>query len=203
MYLIPLHLNYNYICNDYFEKYYLHFNCTIFSGNDIFSNLNSCCKLPIDSSSLNMLLEKISINNLSDIFWYKSFLFNCIAQFIENHIVNLDNQILTGLKYERIFNFIKSNLSYKITLNQLAEKMNISPSNLSINFRIDMNCTIKEYVNSKIIQQCKQKLLLEDRSVKEIAYNLGFNDEFYFSRFFKRQTGLSPKNYKIINKFIK
>lgn len=33
-----------------------------------------------------------------------------------------------------------------------------------------------------------------------IDYALGFNDEFYFSRFFKKQTSLSPKNYKIINK---
>ena len=76
----------------------------------------------------------------------------------------------------------------------------MSVSNLAKKFKIDMNCTVKEYIYAKVIQRAKEKLLLGDLPVKEIGYNLGLNDEFYFSRFFKRETSLSRKDYKLNNK---
>jgi AraC-like DNA-binding protein len=52
-------------------------------------------------------------------------------------------------------------------------------------------------VYSLLISEAKRLLIYrEDLSVKEMAYQLGFNDPFYFSNFFKKHTGLSPKAYK-------
>lgn len=70
--------------------------------------------------------------------------------------------------------------------------MNMSVSSLTKCFKVDMNCTLKGYINANLIQKSKENLLLKDLSIKEIAFQLGFTDEFYFSRFFKKQTGLPP-----------
>jgi hypothetical protein len=47
-----------------------------------------------------------------------------------------------------------------------------------------------------VASEAKRLLTYGDLSVKEVAYQLGFNDPFYFSNFFKKQTKLSPKLYK-------
>jgi AraC family transcriptional regulator, transcriptional activator of pobA len=47
-----------------------------------------------------------------------------------------------------------------------------------------------------IVSEAKRLLTYESLTIKEVAYKLGFNDPFYFSNFFKKQTKLSPKSYK-------
>lgn len=50
--------------------------------------------------------------------------------------------------------------------------------------------------NERIVIEAKRELYLTGKPVKQIAYELGFNDEFYFSRFFKGQATVSPQMYR-------
>jgi AraC-like DNA-binding protein len=47
-----------------------------------------------------------------------------------------------------------------------------------------------------MLYQARKELTLTQKSVKEIAFELGYKDQFYFSRFFKRLTGVSPEAYR-------
>jgi AraC-like DNA-binding protein len=51
-------------------------------------------------------------------------------------------------------------------------------------------------IHERIIIEAKRELYLTNKTVKEIAWELGFNDEFYFSRFFKNNTEVSPQLYR-------
>ena len=51
-------------------------------------------------------------------------------------------------------------------------------------------------IHERIIIEAKRELYLTNKTVKEIAYELGFSDEFYFSRFFKNNTEVSPQLYR-------
>ena len=51
-------------------------------------------------------------------------------------------------------------------------------------------------IGERIIMEAKRELYLTSKPIKEIAYILGFKDEFYFSRFFKRNTDVSPQLYR-------
>ena len=55
----------------------------------------------------------------------------------------------------------------------------------------------QEFIQSYLISQAIEKLTHGSMSVKEIAYDLGFEYPNHFSRFFKNQTGVSPSDYKI------
>jgi len=46
------------------------------------------------------------------------------------------------------------------------------------------------------VLEAKKQLHLTHKSIKEIAFDLNFEDEFYFSRFFKKNVGLSPKHFR-------
>lgn len=51
-------------------------------------------------------------------------------------------------------------------------------------------------INERIIIEAKRELYLTDKTVKEIAWELGYEDEYYFSRFFKINADVSPQLYR-------
>lgn len=58
------------------------------------------------------------------------------------------------------------------------------------------NKSLSELISERLIIEAKRTLYLTARSVKQVAYELGYEDEFYFSRFFKKQVGVSPQIFR-------
>jgi AraC-like DNA-binding protein len=56
--------------------------------------------------------------------------------------------------------------------------------------------TLTNLIADRLIIEAKRELYLTARPVKEIAFELGYDDEFYFSRFFRKQTGISPQTFR-------
>jgi len=59
-----------------------------------------------------------------------------------------------------------------------------------------VNKTPSTLINERIIIEAKRELYLTDKTVKEIAWELGYEDEYYFSRFFKVNADVSPRLYR-------
>ncbi|WP_278021813.1 helix-turn-helix domain-containing protein [Flavobacterium ginsengisoli] len=56
--------------------------------------------------------------------------------------------------------------------------------------------TLSDLITERIIVEAKRELYLTNKTVKEIAYELGYDDEYYFSRVFKGKTDISPQLYR-------
>jgi len=78
----------------------------------------------------------------------------------------------------------------------LAGRLNISRRYLTSLLKIETGKTAQELVHLALINEAKNRLLVASKSVSEIAYALGFENMSYFSKLFKRETGLSPSSYK-------
>jgi len=58
-------------------------------------------------------------------------------------------------------------------------------------------CTsLKAYLQRRLVQRASELLLTSEQTVRHIAEALGFADEFYFSRWFKRQVGVAPTRFR-------
>lgn len=77
-----------------------------------------------------------------------------------------------------------------------AEALNISAKALAKITKSHFNKTITELISERIIIEAKRELYLTQKTVKEIAYELGYEDEHYFSRFFKVNADISPHLYR-------
>ncbi len=77
-----------------------------------------------------------------------------------------------------------------------ADMLNISPKALGKIAKNHFNTTLTNLIAERIIIEAKRELYLTSKPVKSIAYELGFNDEFYFSRFFKNNAEVSPQLYR-------
>lgn len=96
----------------------------------------------------------------------------------------------------RVTEFIKANYHSKLTLEQIAASVHLSPSHISGLFRKETGQTVSAYISFVRIEKSKQLLKTTQLSIAEIAEKCGFEEQSYFSRVFRKQTGLSPKAYR-------
>jgi AraC family transcriptional regulator, transcriptional activator of pobA len=99
--------------------------------------------------------------------------------------------ILQNLK-----NFIELHFKTKHTASDYADLLNITPKALAKITKTHFNRTLTDLISERIIIEAKRELYLTNKAVKEIAYELGYDDEHYFSRFFKNNADISPQIYR-------
>lgn len=83
-----------------------------------------------------------------------------------------------------------------LTLERVAEEVQVSPSHLSRLFRHVLNETFKEHLTAVRIADAKRRLLESNDRVYEIAAAVGFPDQRYFSELFRKQTGSTPVQFR-------
>jgi len=92
--------------------------------------------------------------------------------------------------------YIKDNLNFNITCNQVAQHCYISVKQLSRIFMKYEGVTLMKYITMAKTEAAEQLLSDSDFSLKEISEKLGFCNEYYFNTFFKKNAGLSPGDYR-------
>lgn len=92
--------------------------------------------------------------------------------------------------------YIKRNFTKNITLEEVAQVVNLNPTYFSTLFKQTFNSTFKESLNKLRIEESKKLLSNTDFLIIDIAIATGFSDQSYFSKTFKKYTGLSPKQYR-------
>jgi len=91
--------------------------------------------------------------------------------------------------------YIEENYSKDLRLKDVAEAVAISPQYFSKIFKKELGVNFIDYLTNVRMEQAK-RMLKEDRlSIKEICYQIGYNDPNYFSRLFKKVVGVSPTEY--------
>jgi AraC family transcriptional regulator, transcriptional activator of pobA len=91
---------------------------------------------------------------------------------------------------------IEKDFKKKHSASEYAETLNISAKALAKITKSYFNKTITELISERIVIEAKRELYLTKKTIKEIAYELGYNDEHYFSRFFKTNADVSPQLYR-------
>lgn len=91
---------------------------------------------------------------------------------------------------------IEKNYREKHTASDYALILNITPKALAKITKAHLNKTLTDLISERIIIEAKRELYLTNKPIKQIAYELGYDDEYYFSRFFKTNTDVSPQFYR-------
>jgi AraC-like DNA-binding protein len=101
---------------------------------------------------------------------------------------------------EQIINYFEDHYARKISLDQIAENMYLSPFYISKIFKSEVGDTpIRHLINIRLE---KARVLLiggSSQSIQEIAASVGYDDAYHFSKLFKKRFGVSPSAYKQVN----
>ena len=77
-----------------------------------------------------------------------------------------------------------------------AEQLGITPGQLSRLCREVLGMSSLDVIHARLVHEAQRDLVYTSNSIKQLAYQLGFADEAYFGRFFRKHTGLSPREFR-------
>ncbi len=116
---------------------------------------------------------------------------------LNKYFVEINNQ--THEIIEKAKEYIYKNYNKDIKLEDVAEKVSVSPYYFSKLFKKEMGKNFIDFLTELRIEEAKKKLD-EGMSIKAVSRCIGYSDPNYFSRVFKKITGMSPNSYKKILK---
>lgn len=96
-------------------------------------------------------------------------------------------------------NYIDANFDKQISLAEVAKASYLSVSRLAHIFKEQMGITIIDYLTSVRIDRAKQLLLATDQNCTEICFEVGYNNQSYFTRTFKELVGATPRQFRMRN----
>jgi AraC family transcriptional regulator, transcriptional activator of pobA len=91
---------------------------------------------------------------------------------------------------------VEDNYQNNLSVNEYADKLAITPNHLTQTVNQLTGKTSSQIIKSKQVLEIKRLLVHTNLTVTEIANRLNFPDQSYFTRFFKRETGVSPLQYR-------
>lgn len=203
--------------------YWVHFYCNevyamnnieasseilIAQNNPYFNGLNSSILIPTLSTNLNLdrinvlfrqllhLSQSAYYTNQSVNYIVTSLLIEITEQVIDNFTTTIKKNTQDEDILPQILQWIKIHLTQNISLKNVAYEFNFSKEYLARYFKKRMGMSMQEYINYLRISDAKQLLCNSNLNIKEIANELGFVDEKYFLKLFKKYENLTPKKFR-------
>lgn len=120
-------------------------------------------------------------------------LFSEIIDYYPQIIVDVDPQEQLCKHFNNLLN---THWNFSHSSEFYAKKLGVTPDYLSKVLREKYGKSSQALIKSRILKEAKYLLTRTSRSVKEISFELGFNDPGYFSRFFRKSVNKAPKSYR-------
>lgn len=173
-----------------------------FDNKELSSNIKKIVESMLDiSNRMGLKSKSISdselnykISEITNIYqmqgWLIKILDEIFEEIMEKKICYSDNYLFLAL------NYIEKNYHRGVTLEDVADYVNLSTSYLSKIFKKELNINISKYITSRRIERAKELLANTDMPVLNIAVDLGYNESNYFSKVFKKVEGMTPSEYR-------
>ncbi|HEV7382181.1 MAG TPA: helix-turn-helix domain-containing protein [Dyadobacter sp.] len=100
------------------------------------------------------------------------------------------------LRIVKLFQLMEENFKEKRSASFYSEQIGLTPKRINEILRVRAGITMSQLLSQLVLIESKRELFHGEFSIKEIAFNLGFADQSYFARFFKKQTGITPEQFK-------
>lgn len=142
-------------------------------------------------SRKDYLSELMSINGTDNL---KQWFISKMKDAVSN--MSTGTQDHTHYLIKKALDYIENNFSKDISLNEISEELNISSYYFSKLFKDETGEGFVEYLTRKRVERAKEMLKDPERSIKEVGSECGYFDPNYFSRIFKKSTGMTPTEYK-------
>jgi AraC-like DNA-binding protein len=103
---------------------------------------------------------------------------------------------LTHTRLQQVLDYIQTHLDRELSLAELAETLNLSPTYFASAFKQAIEISPHQYVIQQRVEQAKLMLSKTDLAIADIALQVGFSSQSHLTQQFKRLTGMTPKQVR-------
>lgn len=152
---------------------------------------------------INMLLSKnldyinkvLTLDTQEDLCIWIS---RALDDFIEIVYSSQDAKKISQLK--PAMEYMQYHFDQPLTLEDIAKQAHLSVSRLAHLFKEQVGITVIEYLTSIRVNQAKQRLMATESNCTQICFEVGYNNQSYFTRIFKQVVGMTPRQFRVENK---
>ncbi len=221
LYLIPSFTLHSYECDGYFSHYYMHIYEKQSSNINILEEMNFPIEIEANPPDLLLVERLMKINHGRELRQFdpkvydnppmllhniamdasqpeyavletKGILLQLLSRFIRYATPKSD---VSDERILRVLSYIRKNVHKPIKISTLSDISSLSDDHFIRLFKKEMNRTPIDYINQKKIEKAQYLLIVENIPIKDIAYNLSFENVSYFNRLFKKIMGCTPGQY--------
>jgi len=159
---------------------------------DLFSKIATELEQSVDKHSKKLIAANIEL------------FFSYCERFYDRQFITRQ-QVSSGIleRFEDLLNsYFSSEKPYSIGLPSVAycaDELNLSANYFGDLIKKETGKTAQDYIQNKIIDVAKERVFDADKSISQIAYDLGFKYPQHFNRLFKQRTGSTPNEYRSLN----
>lgn len=194
-YLIPPEFTFSYGCTKLSKLYFL-VTLSATENYDLLAGIHQICRIPYSLDRTQELIHCYKSQDYYDLIRLK-------MRILETILECRDQCALPPIFYKQYSDLvsksmehIKKNISLKLRAETVADRMHTSVSTLRKAFKEETGEAIGKYIEENVFLRAKQLLTDTEIPINEISSNLGFYDQFYFSRRFKQRFGMSPSQFR-------
>lgn len=184
-----------------FSKYWCHFNAGV-GPFDLFQWIDAplCIDAPDPQRMQRLFAELAELNarpSLVSLLREKAVMLEILSSFLESIPV----QVLTHRSEEMqririIQDYVESHLQDSLSINDLAASLHLHPNYFISYFKKHFGMPPAKYISRKRMDMARKLLASTSLSVKDVAERTGYPDTHYFAKCFRKETGLSPTEYR-------
>ena len=222
LYIIPAYTVHSYECHGRFVHYYLH----VYEGFKHEMNLQEVYELPTEvegGAGMEQLFEYLCsqlpyaqlpqpdprsydtsaqtsdyVARYRDMeLWEKMELRGAMLMIMSHFIREARPRVWTNdERMKRVLEYIHSNISYQLNVEELSDIAHVTKPYFIKLFKHEFGISPVQYINGKKVERAQLLLFTTNMTIKEVAYTLGFSDQNYFIRMFRKMTGTTPQEYR-------
>lgn len=201
--IIPANTLSHYRCENQMEQFYIHCTIRLVDSVELFQILSSDYQVDVrnEKDRIHQIFKRFMIVYDTDFPGRDLELDGLLRQILSMlcRVVDEEKQAirLNELgRFQPAFKYIYANLKKRITLEELARTMCLHPTYFSNLFTRKFGISPLGYLKRYRIDQAKSRLWSSNDGLDAIGRSLGFCDAFHFSKAFKKETGISPTDFK-------
>ena len=175
----------------------VHFRLEALPGMDIFAGSTICREFQVSPEVLQEAASLVSAPpGWNTALRFEAFLRGRLPELEPCIQLDWNQWHRLRLNYAPLLNFIQNHASAKTSAEELAAATGTSYDRVSRRFRKDFGMPLKQFLAQELCRRAEGMLSENRLSIKEISESLGFENQFYFSRFFRKHMHTTPSDYR-------
>lgn len=195
-YIAPCGCKCGFFGTDTVTKLFFHINVLMPNGYDLFASCKDLARIPYQVSYIEKLKEWYFSNDMIAQTLLKGAIWSSIGTFGEILGLSGDRNSNCSREVRSAVKYIRDHLTAGLSVSDVSSAVFVSSAVLAKKFQKEMGVTPGKYIEDLIMQEAQAMLLNSDRTIGQISADLGFCDQFYFTRRFSARYGITPKKYR-------